>query len=55
MKCIHDHDKMSPWNITFGCDECHYSLINCSFSNLTLAELQQIKKECDYYTKLLKK
>lgn len=55
MKCIKDkRRKLSVWAITFGCDDCHYSLNNESFDNLTIQELNQIKQECDYYLKLRK-
>lgn len=45
------NQKLSPWTITFGCDKCHYSLGDIDFNSLTKEELEQIKKECNYYLK----
>lgn len=50
MKCKKDkRRKLSIWSINFGCDDCHYSLTKVAMSNLTIEELNQIKKECDFY------
>ena len=53
MQCDRDKRRvLSPWCVTFGCNECHYQLSNICFSDLSKEDLLKVKKECDYYLDL---
>lgn len=46
MKCERDRRRtLSPWCITFGCDDCHYELRDICFSDLSKEDLMKVKRD----------
>ncbi len=42
-------EELIPVDVSFICEECHYTLHQCDFSNLSVDELKQVIEECNYW------